>query len=100
MASSLGSGVHLPQVMKDLGKRGVIQALLEGGPTLHSQALEFGIVNQVCLYLGNCFLGGEGKAAFELRKVKSLSDAERWHLDSVTTFGETVKMCYTRRGDS
>lgn len=94
MSSSLGEGVHLPQVMKHLGKRGVLQALLEGGPTLHRQALEFGLVNKICLYMGNCFLGAGGKLAFELKKVKNISDADRWHLEEVETFGETVKLNY------
>jgi len=95
MASSLGEGVHLPQVLKDLGKRGVIQMLLEGGSSVYSQALEFDCVNLLCLYLGNCFIGN-GKPAFNLTTIQTIQEAKKWHLDSVETLGETVKLCYSK----
>jgi len=95
MPSSKGVGIHLPQVLKDLGKRGVVQALFEGGATLHSQALEFDCINQICLYMGNCFIGN-GTPAFTLKSIKTIQDAKRWHLDSVETLGETVKLRYSK----
>jgi len=95
MPSSKGIGIHLPQALKDLGKRGVIQALFEGGATLHSQALEFDCINQICLYLGNCFIGN-GTPAFTLESIKKIQDAKRWRLDHMEPLGETVKLCYSK----
>jgi len=94
MPSSKGTGVHLPQVLKDLGKRGVIQALFEGGATLSSQALEFGCVRQIYLYLGNCFIG-PGTPAFTFESLRTIDEAQRWKLESVETLGETVKIRYS-----
>lgn len=95
MPSSLGEGVHLPQVLKDLGKRGVIQALFEGGAKLNSQALQLGCVDQICLYIGNCFIGN-GTPAFTLDRIPTIEKAKRWHLDRAETLGETVKLTYLR----
>jgi len=95
MPSSKGTGVHLPQILKDLGKRGIIQALFEGGPSLNSQALEFDCIKQIYLYLGNCFIG-PGTPAFTLESLRTIEEAKRWHLDSAEPLGETVKLCYSK----
>ncbi len=95
MASATGVGVHLPQVMKDLGSRGVIQALIEGGPTLHGECIRQGFVNQFHVTIGNCLLGSEGKGVFGGNFTDSIANAPRFQLESATPFGDCVKLIFT-----
>lgn len=92
--SSTGIGVYLPEVLKDLGKRGVIQALIEGGPTLHGECIRQGFAHQFQIYMGNCLLGVDGKDAFGGTFADTIADAPRFRLDSSTAFGDCVKLVY------
>ncbi|HYK36845.1 bifunctional diaminohydroxyphosphoribosylaminopyrimidine deaminase/5-amino-6-(5-phosphoribosylamino)uracil reductase RibD [Alloacidobacterium sp.] len=51
--------VSLPAVMKRLGERPVLNAMLEAGPRLNSSALVSGVVDKLCLFYAPCFLGAD-----------------------------------------
>ncbi len=46
-----------PQILQDLGKRGVLQLLVEGGGDIHSQLARKRLVNEVVLYYAPLVLG-------------------------------------------
>ncbi len=45
-------------LMKELGRRGVLSILLEGGPTLNASALEDKVVDRILLFLAPKIIGG------------------------------------------
>lgn len=56
-ASPMGH-IRLPELMRQLGARGMDSILLEGGASLNWAALESGIVNKVYAYIAPKLLGG------------------------------------------
>ncbi|MGI6491595.1 MAG: bifunctional diaminohydroxyphosphoribosylaminopyrimidine deaminase/5-amino-6-(5-phosphoribosylamino)uracil reductase RibD [Pelotomaculum sp.] len=57
---SKGPRVDLVELMKLLGAREITSILLEGGGTVHSAALEAGIVDKVCWFIAPKIIGGDG----------------------------------------
>jgi len=51
--------ISLPAVMKRLGERQVLNAMLEAGPRLNSAALVSGGVDKLYLFYAPCFLGAD-----------------------------------------
>jgi diaminohydroxyphosphoribosylaminopyrimidine deaminase/5-amino-6-(5-phosphoribosylamino)uracil reductase len=73
-------GLDLRAVVKELGRRKILNLMLEPGPTLHQSALDAGIVDKVRLFYGP-FLAGlppidrssNARAASPLRSLANLS---------------------------
>lgn len=51
--------VSLRALMRELGKRGVVSVLLEGGSTLNASALREGIVDRLLLFFAPKIIGGQ-----------------------------------------
>ncbi len=73
------SQVSLKLLAKELGRRGVLTALLEGGPTLNARALQEKIVDRFLIFVAPKIIGGEkapgmigGTGAHRLRDAWSL----------------------------
>ncbi len=60
-----GARVDLDAVLTDLGKREVVDLLVEGGPTLAAGFEQAGLVDRMVLYLAGVVAGGVGRPAFE-----------------------------------
>ena len=54
-----GGRVNLKALMENLGKRGVVSLLLEGGPTLNASALREGLVDRVLFFFAPNIIGGK-----------------------------------------
>lgn len=91
--SSIANGVDLEEVWKLLGKRGILQAFVEGGSTLQTSLLDSKLVNKLIVYLGPLLLGSRG-IPFYSKEIKTLSEAKRLSLNKVLKFGDTVRMDY------
>jgi diaminohydroxyphosphoribosylaminopyrimidine deaminase / 5-amino-6-(5-phosphoribosylamino)uracil reductase len=72
-------GKDLEAVLIDLGKRGVLQLLVEGGGEVWTSFLKKGLADRLTLYQGNLILG-EGKAIFGPLGIQSLSEGIRLSL--------------------
>jgi diaminohydroxyphosphoribosylaminopyrimidine deaminase/5-amino-6-(5-phosphoribosylamino)uracil reductase len=59
------SRVDLAGLLKDLGARGILSLLVEGGPTLAASFAGSGLVDEYVLYLGQCFGLGVGRPMFD-----------------------------------
>ncbi len=57
-------GVDLAAVLADIGDRGMLDVLVEGGPTLAGALWQAGLVDHAVLYLGATLAGGTGRAVF------------------------------------
>ena len=70
--------VHLRALMKELGRRGVLSILLEGGPTLNASALEERVVDRILLFLAPKIIGGkEAPGMIGGKGVLRVKDARR-----------------------
>jgi diaminohydroxyphosphoribosylaminopyrimidine deaminase/5-amino-6-(5-phosphoribosylamino)uracil reductase len=81
-------GVDLRALMRELGRRGILSVLLEGGPTLNTSAMREKIVDRMVLFMapkiiggGNCpgVFGGEG--------CLRARDAQPWKILRVKRIG-------------
>ena len=50
-----------PSALELLGRRGVLQAMVEGGATLHGSFLRAGLADRLVVYAGGAMLGAEGR---------------------------------------
>lgn len=86
--------VDLEAILDELGQRGVIQLLVEGGSTLHASFIKEGFVNRFVVYIGSCLLGDKGKAMVADLLIPTIDEALRWDLENVQRFGKDVRMDY------
>jgi diaminohydroxyphosphoribosylaminopyrimidine deaminase/5-amino-6-(5-phosphoribosylamino)uracil reductase len=85
----------LTEVLEELGSRGIIQAMVEGGSTLHSSFIEQGLANTVVLYMGSTMLGSSALSWLTVPLCKTISDAKFWMLRSVEKLGNDAKLVYS-----
>lgn len=84
-------GVDLEGAMKDLGSRGVVDLLVEGGPTLATALAEAELIDRLILYFGAKLAGGVGRAMLT-GSFTTLADARPLHIEEVTRLGPDIKV--------
>ncbi len=91
-ASADGSAtVDLGMMLDDLGSRGVVDLLVEGGPTLAAALLAAGCVNRLVVYLGAKLAGGRGHGMFRAG-FPTLSAARQAVIADVRRLGPDLRM--------
>ncbi len=93
-SASTGRGVDLGAVLELLGRRGVLAALVEGGPELHGALVQSHLVDRLVVYMGNTMLGVHGIPALAHDGPATIEGAPRWRLDAVQRFGDDVRLDY------
>ena len=89
------SGLNLKKLLEFLGKRGILQLLVEGGSKIFTSLIEDKLVNRLTLYMGSCLLGAEGVSLFSKLRLENIDDAIRMHLKDFTRFGKDIRLDYT-----
>ena len=90
---SVDERVPLGELFRDLGKRDVQGALLEGGPTLAWSAVAGGLVDKVILYLAPKIVGGaDAPGIIEGQGVMSIDDAVQLEVADVQRVGPDVRI--------
>jgi diaminohydroxyphosphoribosylaminopyrimidine deaminase/5-amino-6-(5-phosphoribosylamino)uracil reductase len=88
-----GGGVPLPQLLWDLGKRGVQGVLLEGGPTLAWSMVEDRAVDKVVVYLAPKLIGGQdAPGVLGGRGFAPIAQAMQLSVASFDRVGEDLKV--------
>ena len=82
--------VLVPHLMKELGKRGVTFAILEGGGLLFAEFFRRGLVDRVVACVAPKLIGGEGIDFLPGLSVKNLSSAFALEDVSVKIMGDNV----------
>jgi diaminohydroxyphosphoribosylaminopyrimidine deaminase/5-amino-6-(5-phosphoribosylamino)uracil reductase len=90
----VGGGVDLGATLDLLGRHDVVQAMVEGGATLHGGLLAAGVVDHVVAYVAPSVLGPRGRPAFPQPDPETVADADGWRLVSATTLGDDVRLEY------
>lgn len=89
-----GTGVDLRAALAHLGERGVIEALVEPGPTLAAAVLDRSLADRLVVYVAPVLLGTGGRPGAALPGPATLADAARWRLVDVARFGDDVRLEY------
>jgi diaminohydroxyphosphoribosylaminopyrimidine deaminase/5-amino-6-(5-phosphoribosylamino)uracil reductase len=84
-------GSNLPFLLDSLGKRGVAQVLVEGGPTVLGSFLKAGLADEICVYVAPKILGAEGAAQISVPMADLMPAIHLSHV-SIKAFGEDVRI--------
>jgi diaminohydroxyphosphoribosylaminopyrimidine deaminase/5-amino-6-(5-phosphoribosylamino)uracil reductase len=83
----------LDEVLAELGRRGVLQVLVEGGATVAHDFHAAGLVDRYVLYLAPAFFGGDdGRPLFAGPGAGTIDDVWRGRLVSVEKLGEDLRV--------
>lgn len=85
--------IDLKEAWHLLGHRGILQALIEGGATLQTNAFKAQIVNRLSLYLGALLLGRQGLPLF-LETIPTLKQAYPLSLKGIKQLGDSLRIDY------
>lgn len=92
-----GGGVDLAATLDLLGRRGVLQALVEGGSTLQGSLVREELADEMVLYTSGVILGDDALPLWTGLAVSSLSGAPRWRLVAVDRIGADLRTVWRRR---
>lgn len=87
-------GINLHEVMKELGRRGILQVLVEGGGKILGSMLQAKLLHRFYLYMGSCILGNEGIPLFNHLPIASISQAIALNLIESKILGSTIRIEY------
>jgi diaminohydroxyphosphoribosylaminopyrimidine deaminase/5-amino-6-(5-phosphoribosylamino)uracil reductase len=83
----------LDEVLADLGARGVMQVLIEGGPTVAGAFHRSGLVDRYVLYFAPVLFGGDdSRPLFAGDGAASMADLWRGRIESVERLGDDLKV--------
>ncbi|KID30280.1 diaminohydroxyphosphoribosylaminopyrimidine deaminase [Prauserella sp. Am3] len=79
------------EVLGRLAARGVVDVLLEGGPTLAGAFAAAGMIDRIVAYVAPTLLGA-GPTALGPAGVSTITEAHRWRVEGVTMSGDDVRI--------
>jgi diaminohydroxyphosphoribosylaminopyrimidine deaminase/5-amino-6-(5-phosphoribosylamino)uracil reductase len=83
----------LGDVLDELGRRDVVQVLVEGGPTVAGAFHRAGLVDRYVVYVAPAFLGGDdGRPVFAGPAAPAIADAWRGRIVSATPVGDDLRV--------
>jgi diaminohydroxyphosphoribosylaminopyrimidine deaminase/5-amino-6-(5-phosphoribosylamino)uracil reductase len=83
----------LGDVLDDLGARGVVQLLVEGGPTVAGAFHRAGLVDAYVLYLAPVLFGGDdARGLFSGPGAATMADVWRGRIVRVTPLGDDIRV--------
>jgi diaminohydroxyphosphoribosylaminopyrimidine deaminase/5-amino-6-(5-phosphoribosylamino)uracil reductase len=85
------NGVDLEPALEALGEGGVVDLLVEGGPTLAGSLLRAHLVGKLVIYFGSRLGGGLGRPMFE-GTFQRLSEASAVRISTVEQVGDDVRL--------
>jgi len=85
------SGSNLPFLLESLGKRGIAQVLVEGGPTVLASFLKQGLADEICVYVAPRVLGAAGAAPIG-ESMENLAQAVQLSHVKIKAFDEDIRI--------
>ncbi|MGH9150719.1 MAG: bifunctional diaminohydroxyphosphoribosylaminopyrimidine deaminase/5-amino-6-(5-phosphoribosylamino)uracil reductase RibD, partial [Acidimicrobiales bacterium] len=90
---ALELGGDLGEVLDDLGRRGMLEVVVEGGATVAHDLHEAGLVDRYVLYLAPVLMGGDdGRPLFAGPGAATLAAAWRGRIVGVERLGDDLKV--------
>ena len=88
-----GEGVPVDSLIEHLGKRDVLNVLVEGGPTLAWSAIRSGVVDRLVIYFAPKLIGGErAPGVLGGDGVATIAEALPLRIREVTRVGQDLKV--------
>lgn len=87
--------IDLEDVLRQLGRRGYNDVLIESGAHLAGAFIEKNLVNELVLYQAPKLIGGDGKNLIEMPSVTKLADAKQLSIEEMTMVGDDIKLVAT-----
>jgi diaminohydroxyphosphoribosylaminopyrimidine deaminase/5-amino-6-(5-phosphoribosylamino)uracil reductase len=85
----------ITQLLTDLGAQGVLQVLVEGGPTIARSFHELGLINQYIFHVAPIVCGhSEALPVFAGQPATTVADLWTGHLVSVSALGNDIEVVY------
>ncbi|MEM7271546.1 MAG: bifunctional diaminohydroxyphosphoribosylaminopyrimidine deaminase/5-amino-6-(5-phosphoribosylamino)uracil reductase RibD [Actinomycetota bacterium] len=86
----------LPEVLDELGRRGVVQLMVEGGATVAGRFHHEGLVDHYVVYLAPALMGGEaGRPLFAGRGAATIGEMPRGRIEAITPLGGDLRLDLT-----
>ena len=83
----------LDGVLDELGRQGIVQAMVEGGATVAAAFHRAGLVDRYVLYLAPALFGGDdGRPLFAGPGAPTIDDVWRGRLISVDRLGDDLRI--------
>ena len=84
--------VNLPELMQELGRRGINELHVEGGLRLNGALLAAGLVDEMVLYLAPCLIGNSARGMFDLPALESLTGKKNMNIRDLRMVGTDVRV--------
>jgi diaminohydroxyphosphoribosylaminopyrimidine deaminase/5-amino-6-(5-phosphoribosylamino)uracil reductase len=79
-------------ILDELGAHGILQVLVEGGPTVTSAFLEKGLVNRLVWYAAPAFAGSDGRPALGGLRTATIAALRRGRIQGIRQVGDDVRI--------
>ena len=90
---ALELGGDLGDVLDELGRRDVVQVLVEGGPTVAGAFHRAGLVDRYVVYVAPALMGGDdGRPLLAGPGAATIADAWRGRITSATRLGDDLRI--------
>lgn len=84
--------VELPDLMLELGRRGINELHVEAGYKLNGTLMNEGLVDELLIYLAPSLLGDMANGMFSLPELKALSEQRRLTFTDVRQIGPDIRV--------
>ncbi|CAE8648235.1 unnamed protein product, partial [Polarella glacialis] len=98
-AQEASRGLDLQAVFKELGSRGVLQLMVEGGAVLQGKLLKADLCQELRVYFGATLLGSSAQPWAQTGLTSTIGEAKFWQLRDLRRLGNDVCLEYERRAD-
>jgi diaminohydroxyphosphoribosylaminopyrimidine deaminase/5-amino-6-(5-phosphoribosylamino)uracil reductase len=86
-------GVDLRALFEELGKRGIVSVLIEGGGEINASALSAGLVDKLCLFMAPRIIGGrEAPGVIGGEGVRLVAEAPQMRVHEVKRVGPDLML--------
>jgi diaminohydroxyphosphoribosylaminopyrimidine deaminase/5-amino-6-(5-phosphoribosylamino)uracil reductase len=92
--ATTGTGVDLRAAFTVLGRYGVLQAMVEGGATLHGALFDAELVDRVVTYVAPGLLGARGTPGYGVAGPDTIDGFTRLRLVDLRRLGDDVRLDY------
>ncbi len=83
---------NLRSLLVELGRRGIQQVLVEGGPNVLASFLKEGLADEICVYIAPKIFGRQGTCSIAEPMAQLIQGAHLEHVD-IKAFGDDVRVC-------
>ncbi len=84
--------VELPDLLLELGRRGVNEVHVEAGFKLNGSLLNEGLVDELLIYIAPSVLGDAAQGMFHLPQLKTLSEQRKFNIVDVRQIGTDIRI--------